>query len=199
MRAALTALVLGFWATTAVAPPLAAQEGASAAIDGFNDLPWGASRADIEAHQATPAQVDSLDSGILVLAYDDTILGRPGTTLYAVLPGKGLVKGQHRVELDLDAGDCEDQYSEYRDHIKFRYPLIQPVENASFPFDQSFCEAVRNGVGAWATQWTDRVTVSVVTVVVEKGSTAVKLIFESGAFLDWLGVDLPPEVDENGG
>jgi hypothetical protein len=197
MRAALTSLGLGLWVMAAVPPPLAAQEGASAAIDGFNEMPWGASRADIEAHEGTPSHVDSLASGILVLAYQDSILGRPGTTLYAVLPDKGLVKGQHLVELDLDAGECVDQYREYRDHITLRYPLIRPVENVDFPSDQSFCEAVGNGVGTWATQWTDRTAVAVVTVIVERGTTAVKLIFESGAFLDWLGLELPPEVDES--
>lgn len=176
--------------------PLPAQHAASTSVDGFNGLPWGTSAEAIVERFGDPVQRDRLDNGIIVLAYRETLLDLPVSTLYAVLPDRGLVKGQHMFELDLEAGDCEGQYTRLRDHVKFSYPLIAPVENADYPFEVDFCTAVSEGTGEWATQWTDRSTSSIVTVVVERGSEEVKLIYESGLFLDWLGVSLPPEDAE---
>jgi hypothetical protein len=177
----------------ALPDPALGQGEALTSVEGFNGIPWGAPASAIREKYGSPAQTDSLDNGIVVLAYREAVLDLPAATLYAVLPDRGLVKGQHMVNLDLEAGDCEGQYGRLRDHIKFTFPLLTPVENPDYPLHSDFCAAVRDGAGAWATQWIDRSTRSIITVIVERGSTEVKLIFESGLFLDWLGVTLPPE------
>lgn len=191
MVVCLAALGMGFFPAR-----LTAQRKASTSIDGFNELPWGTTGRAIEDKYGTPVQTDTLGNGIIVLGYRDALLGLPTQTMYAVLPDRGLAKGQHSVKLDVEAGDCEDQYRRLRDHITFTYPLIAPDENADFPYDMDFCTAVTEGVGKWATQWIDRSTSSIVTVIVEEGSDEVKLIFESALFLEWHGVSLPPEDED---
>ena len=190
-----SSLALGLLALALGALPGRAvgQDGALTSVEGFNGIPWGAPGSAIEDTFGSPVQTDTLDNGIIVLAYRETLLDLPAATLYAVLADRGLVKGQHMVNLDLEAGDCEGQYGRLRDHVKFTYPLLTPVENSDYPYQSDFCTAVRDSTGSWATQWIDRSTSSIVTVIVERGSTEVKLIFESGLFLDWLGVTLPPE------
>lgn len=196
MRAALIAAGLAVLGAGILPAELAAQRTVKTSVDGFNGLPWGAPHQAIEDRFGSAVTTDTLDNGIIVLSYRETVLDLPATSLYAVVPDVGLVKGQHMVELDLEAGDCEGQYRRLRDHITFTFPLIAPVENTEYPFDLDFCEAVSEGVGVWATQWIDRSTSSVVTVIVEEGTDEVKLIFESEQFLDWLGVSLPPEGEE---
>lgn len=193
MKAVIVAGLVGLFGLAVIPARLPAQQRALTSVDGFNGLPWGSPGAAIEQKHGAPVQTDSLDNGIVVLAYRDTLLDIPANTMYAVLTDHGLVKGQHTVKLDLEAGDCEAQYRRVRDHITFMFPLIAPAENTEYPFDLDFCEAVAEGVGVWATQWIDRSTRSIVTVVVDEGTDEVKVIFESGLFLDWLGVDLPPE------
>ena len=193
-----TPLLLTFAALASVAWPVSsavAQDGASRTIDGFNGLPWSASATAVRAMHGVPQQTDTLDDGVIVMAYDDTLLQRPATTLYALLDGRGLVKGQHVAQLDLEAGDCEGQYRRYRDLVTLRFPLIRPVENYDYPFTMSFCEAVEARNGTWGTQWRDETTGSVVTVVVEEGTDVVKLIFESRTFREWVGADSDPGDD----
>ena len=175
---------------------LPAQRTVSTAIDGFNGVAWGSSYEAVEERFGTALRSDTLDNGIIVLSYRETVLDRPARTMYAILPDKGLVKGQHMVAMDLDAGDCEGQYRRLRDYVMFTFPLIAPVENTEYPPQLDLCEAIRAGAGVWATQWIDRSTNSVATVIVEEESTDVKLIFKSGLFLEWLGVTLPPEEEE---
>jgi hypothetical protein len=172
-----------------------AQDGVHSSIDGFNGVPWGASGEVIERKFGSPVQADTLENGIIVLAYRETLLDLPATALYALLQDRGLVKVQLLVDLDVAAGDCEGQYGRLRDYVKLSYPLIPPVESSSYPYHRDFCSAVREGAGEWATQWTDRSANSTITVIVERGTAAVKLIFESGLFRDWLGVPPPPDED----
>ena len=172
---------------------LPAQRSVSTSVDGFNEVPWGSTIEAIQEKFGSPVQIDTLENGIIVLAYREVVLDLAAETLYAMLPGQGLVKGQHMIPLDLEAGDCDDQYRRLRDHVTFMYPLITPLENADFPYDLDFCSAVSEGVATWSTQWIDRSTASIVTVIVQRGTDEVRLIFESGLFLDWLGVSLPPE------
>ncbi len=193
MRTAALAVGLALLAAGICPPEGVAQRTVSTSIDGFNGVPWGAPQQSIEDRFGTPVQTDTVENGVIVLSYRETILDLPATTLYAILPEKGMVKGQHMIELDLEAGDCEGQYRRLRDHVMFTFPLIAPVENTEYPYDLDFCEAVSHGAGLWATQWIDRSTSSVATVIVEEGSDEVKMIFESGLFLEWIGVSLPPE------
>lgn len=197
MRRRIPAWLAGpIWVACSVSAA-AAQESASLTVEGFNQLPWGASIAEIEATYGPPGNTETLDNGVVVLAYDDTLLDRPSVTLYAILEGAGLVKGQQMVRLDLEAGDCEGQYRSYRDLVTLRFPLIRPIENYDYPFTMSFCEAVEAREGTWATQWKDASTGSVVTVIVEQGTDVVKLVFESRIFLEWLGT-VSEQVEDPG-
>jgi len=191
MKGALLATILTSGSMALGASSLTAQDGASTSIDRFNGIPWGASAADIEAKFGEPAQIDTLDNGIIVLAYREDLLGEPAVSLYAILSDRGLVKGQRIVKLKLEEGNCEAQYRVYRDHVTLTYPLIVPVENVDYPFTEDFCAAVQNQRGQWANQWVDPKNGAVVTVIVEKGSDEVKLIYESVAFLNWLDAEPP--------
>ena len=193
MRAVLTAAsvaLLGAWGFPA---ELTAQRTVSTSVDSFNGLFWGASAEEVEMRYGSAVQTDTLGNGIVVLAYRETVLDLPATTMYAVLPDKGLVKGQHAVKFDFEAGDCEGQYRRIRDDVAVTYPLITPVENANHPYDMDFCSALREGQGGWATQWSDPSTGSVITVIAHPGSDEVKLIYESALFLEWLDEARPPE------
>jgi len=165
---------------------LRAQQHASRSIDGFNGVPWGATEADIRGVYGKPAQVDSLDNGLVVLAYREDLIGEPAVALYALLGESGMVKGQHIAKLRLDDGDCEGQYRAYRDHVTLAYPLIVPVENYDYPFTEDFCTALKKGEGEWVNQWTDSSNGAVTTVVVKRGSDEVLLVYESATFLNWL-------------
>lgn len=191
MKAGPIAVMLASLALLAAASGVMAQERASTSIDGFHGMPWGTTEAEIRAQYGEPAQVDTLQNGILVLAYRETLLGEPAVTFYAILAHQGLVKGQYVVKLKLEEGDCEAQYRVYRDHVTLAYPLIVPVENYDFPFTEDFCTALQNRRGVWANQWTDTSNGSVITVIVPLGTDEVRLIYESATFLNWLEPQAP--------
>ena len=191
MKVVLRAAILTLGSLALGASSLTAQAGVSTSIDGFNGMSWGASAEDIAAKFGEPAKVDTLDSEIVVLGYREDLLGEPAVALYAILPGQGLVKGQHMVKLKLEEGDCEAQYRVYRDHVTLTYPLIRPVENYDYPFTEDFCTALQNQRGEWANQWEDPRNGAVITVIVQKGTDEVKLIYESATFLDWLAPEAP--------
>jgi hypothetical protein len=193
MKTGPIALILASLAAWVGTPDLAAQQGASTSIDGFEGLKWGSSRADILTKLGEPAQVDSLDNGIVVLAYRMDLLGEPTVAYFALLGDEGLVKGQYVVKLELEEGNCEAQYRVYRDHVTLTYPLIPPVENYDYPFTEDFCTSLQNGYGNWANQWADPDNGAVITVIVEEGTDEVKLIYESATFLNWLEPQSPPE------
>ncbi len=191
MKVALRAAILTLGSLALGASSVTAQAGVSTSIDGFNGLSWGASAEDIAAKFGEPAKVDTLDSEIVVLGYSEDLLGEPAVALYAILPGQGLVKGQHMVKLKLEEGDCEAQYRVYRDHVTLTYPLIRPVENYDYPFTEDFCTALQNQRGEWANQWEDPRNGAVITVIVQKGTDEVKLIYESATFIHWLAPEAP--------
>ncbi len=87
--------------------------------------------------------------------------------------------------------NCEGQYRVYRDHVTLTYPLIRPVENYDYPYTEDFCTALQNQRGEWANQWADTRNGAVITVIVQKGTDEVKLIYESSTFLSWLAPDAP--------
>jgi len=193
MKTALFSVFLAFVLVPISPLKLGAQERASTSIDGFRGMAWGASEADIRSVNGEPAKVDTLDNGIVVLAYRDTLLGEPTVAFYALLGEEGMIKGQYVVKLKLDEGDCEGQYRVYRDHVTLSYPLIAPIENYDYPFTVDFCTALRDQNGWWANQWKDPSNGSVVTVIVQQGTDEVKLIYESATFLRWLEADAPVE------
>lgn len=184
MKTGPIALIFASLAAWVGTSELSAQQGVSMSVDGFDGFAWGASEADIEARLGEPAVVDSLNNGILVLAYRVDLLGEPSVAYYALLGEEGLVKGQYLVKLKLDEGDCEGQYRVYRDYVTLTYPLIPPVENYDYPFTEDFCTALENGRGTWANQWADPENGAFVTVIVQEGTDEVKLIYESAAFLN---------------
>jgi len=193
MKTGLIAAILASLTFSLGASDLVAQGRALTSIDGFNGLAWGSSDSAIRAKFSEPAQVDSLESGIVVLAYREELLGEPAVALFAVLGDHGLIKGQHIVKLKLEEGNCEGQYRLYRDYVTLTYPLIVPIENYDYPFTEDFCTALQNGHGHWANQWADRSNGSVVTVIVQEGTDEVKLIYESATFLNWLHDRVPEE------
>lgn len=186
MKCGLTAAILASITVLTGTSDLVAQQDVSMSIDGFNGIEWGSSEADVRERFGEPAQIDSLESGIVALAYRVDLLGEPAVAFYALLGDEGMIKGQYIVKLKLDAGDCEGQYRVYRDHVTLTYPLIPPVENYDYPFTEDFCTALQNGHGNWANQWTDPENGAVVTVIVQEGTDEVKLIYESAVFLNWL-------------
>ncbi len=191
MKAALLGAILTLGSSALGASSLTAQAGVSTSIDGFNGVSWGASAEDIEAKFGEPARVDTLDNEIVVLGYREDLLGEPAVALYAILGDQGLIKGQHIVKMKLEEGNCEAQYRVYRDHVTLTYPLIRPVENYDYPFTEDFCTALQNQRGAWANQWEDPRNGAVITVIVQKGTDEVKLIYESATFLNWLAPEEP--------
>lgn len=191
MRTGPIAVILACLALLTTASGLIAQERASTSIDGFHGMPWGTTETEILAQFGEPAQVDTLENGILVLAYREIFLGEPAVAFYAILADRGLVKGQYVVKLRLEEGSCEAQYRVYRDHVTLAYPLIVPIENYDYPFTEDFCTALRNQRGVWANQWTDTSNGSVITVIVPLGTDEVRLIYESATFLEWLGPETP--------
>lgn len=193
MRTARTTSVLASLILATGLSDLYAQQQVSNTIDGFNGMPWGSSELAVRTEFGDPTQADVLENGIVVLAYRDTLLGEPSVSLYAILGDQGLIKGQHAVKLRLDKGNCEGQYRVYRDHVTLTYPLIVPIENYDFPFTDDFCTAIEEGTGEWANQWKDSRTGSVATVIVQRGTDEVKLIYESRAFIAWLESQQAPE------
>lgn len=192
MRSRTTRVILACFLALWGCSELRAQSGASTSIDGFNGIEWGASEEDIRSTFGEPDQVDSLQNGVLVLAYREELLGEPAVAYYAILGEHGMVKGQHVVKLELDEGNCEGQYRVYRDHVTLTYPLIPPVENYDYPFTEDFCTSLKNQRGQWANQWKDPSNGAVVTVIVPLGEDEVMLIYESETFLNWLA---PPESE----
>ncbi|MGB5676004.1 MAG: hypothetical protein WBO43_15845 [Gemmatimonadota bacterium] len=186
MKSGLTAAILASITVLTGTSDLVAQQDVSMSIDGFNGIEWGSSEADVLERFGEPAQIDSLENGIIVLAYRVELIGEPAVAFYAFLGDEGMIKGQHIVKLKLDEGNCEGQYRVYRDHVTLTYPLIPPVENYDYPFTEDFCTALLNGRGNWANQWADPKNGAVVTVIVQEGTDEVKLIYESATFLNWL-------------
>ena len=193
MKSRLTRVTLASFLLLFAGTEVGAQDGASTTIDGFNGITWGSSEEVIRGAYGAPDQVDSLENGIIVLAYREELLGTPAVAFYALLAEHGLVKGQHVVKLDLEGGNCEGQYRVYRDHVTLSYPLIPPVENYDYPFTEDFCTDLQNQRGQWANQWKDPSSGATVTVIVPLGSDEVLLIYESATFLRWLN---PEEWEE---
>lgn len=177
-------LAWGFCVLAAAAPAIA-QDSPSMTIDGFRGLAWGTSPAEIVSKFGEPAENRRIDDGLLMLAYRDSLEGRPSVILFGLLDDAGLVKGQEVV--DAGEGDsCITYIRAVHRTVDLRYPLIRPKEEAKNNTGDAICEAAAGGMAFWHRQWRDEATGSIVTVSLDSGADQVNLIYESKAFRDWL-------------
>jgi hypothetical protein len=170
--------------------PLAAraQSGVSLSIDEFNGFPWGTPASEIYARLGAPEQADTLNGGMMVLAYRDTLEESATVAMYAILAEEGLVKGQYSVRFDqLDAaGGCESQFVRLRKYLLLKYPMIVPEDRSRNDSPKAFCEAVLDGDAAWISTWIDPGTGARAMVVIDAGKPRLNVVFESARFLDWV-------------
>lgn len=181
----------------AAATPGTAQDGPSMTIDGFRGLTWGASASEVTASLGAPVENRRLEGGLQMLAYRDTLVGRPSVVLLGLLDD-GLVKGQEVVPAG-GGDECIEYIRAVHQAVNLRYPLIRPNEQAKNNSRDTICEAAAEGLAFWYRQWTDEETGSVVTVRLDSGSDEVNLVYESQAFRTWAKSGAPgaqPDGDE---
>jgi len=175
-----------------------AQERPSTTIESFRGLAWGSNAESILGAFGEPEEDTVLDGGLRMLAFRDTLVGRPSVLLFGILPDAGLVKGQEVVTM-LEGPECIDQMRKIHNLVDMRYPLIRPTEEARNNTALTICEAVKQGSGHWHRQWIDETSGSVVSVRLDAGSTQVNLIYESLKFREWVGVPLEVVPDAAAG
>ena len=173
-----------------------AQQRASATIESFRGLAWGSDAAVILEAFGEPEEDSMLDGGLRMLAYRDSLIGRPSVILFGILPEGGLVKGQEVVTA-LEGQECVDQMRRVHTLVDLQYPLIRPTEEAQNSTNDMICEAARQGGAYWHRQWIDEATGSVVSVSLDPGSTQINLIFESLRFREWIGTPVEVVPDES--
>jgi hypothetical protein len=173
-----------------------AQQRASATIDSFRGLAWGSTTAMVLEAFGEPEEDSVLDGGLQMLAFRDSLVGRPSVVLFGILPDHGLVKGQEVITA-LEGQECVDQMRSIHTLVDLQYPLIRPTEEAINHTNGMICEAVKQGSAFWHRQWIDEVTGSVVSVRLDSGSTQINLIFESLIFREWIGAPVEVVSDES--
>ncbi|MGI9039359.1 MAG: hypothetical protein ACR2GQ_10920 [Gemmatimonadota bacterium] len=181
-------LILCGLLTIAAAGSGLAQDGPSATIDGFRGLRWGVTPTEIEASFGPPLESQRMDGGLHMIAYRDSLAGRPSVVLFGLLDDVGLVKGQEVI----DAGDgeaCIEYIRAVHEAVNLRFPLIRPNEQAKNNSRDAICEAAAEGMAFWYRQWRDEQNGSVVTVRLDSGSDEVNLIYESQVFRQWADID----------
>lgn len=168
-----------------VAPPAAERVGPSTSIEGFRGLEWGTSEAEIIAVFGEPVERRRLENGLQLLAYRDSLVGRPSLLLFGLLEADGLVKAQEVI--DVEAGNaCIETIREIHRDVNLQYPLIRPAAQAKNNTPETICDAAPEGLAYWHRQWRDETTGSVVTVSLASGSDEIDLIYESGRFREWV-------------
>jgi hypothetical protein len=170
--------------TLAAATPVTAQDGPSMTIDGFRGLTWGASASEVTASLGAPVESRRVAGGLQMLAYRDTLAGRPSVVLLGLLDDEGLVKGQEVVPAG-GGDECIEYIRAVHQAVNLRFPLIRPNEQAKNNSRDTICEAAAEGLAFWYRQWRDEETGSVVTVRLDSGSDEVNLVYESQAFRTW--------------
>lgn len=163
-----------------------AQQRPSTTIDSFRDMAWGSDGTMILDAFGEPEQDEILDGGLRMLAFRDSLAGRPSVVLFGILPEDGLVKGQEIVTA-LEGKECIDQIRAIHTFVDLQYPLIRPTEQARNNTADMICEAVKRGSGYWHRQWIDESTGSVISVRLDSGSSQIILIYESLRFREWVG------------
>ncbi|TFG65577.1 MAG: hypothetical protein E4H28_03925 [Gemmatimonadales bacterium] len=172
----------------------AAQEAPSTTISSFRGLNWGIDAEVVLEALGEPEEDVVLDGGLRMLAFRDSLVGRPSVVLFGILPDDGLVKGQEVVNA-LEGRECIDQVRRIHTFVDLQYPLIRPTEQAKNNTAGMICEAGKQGSGYWYRQWIDESTGSVISVRLESGSDQISLTYESLRFREWVGVpgDVVPE------
>lgn len=172
-----------------LSPPTAdAQERVSMTVDGFNGFRWGAPASEIFESLGEPARTDTLDGGMLVVAYRDSLEQFASVAMYAILADEGLVKGQHSIPFDelTNAGECEAGFIRLRNYLLLKYPMIVPEDRSRNDSSKAFCEGVLDGDAAWISTWTDSATGARAMVVIDAGQPRLNVVFESARFLEWV-------------
>ena len=173
-----------------VLPPqtAGAQERVSMTVDGFNGFRWGAPASAIFESLGEPARTDTLDGGMLVVAYRDSLEQSASVAMYAILEGDGLVKGQHSISFEelSSTDECEAGFIRLRNYLLLKYPMIVPEDRSRNDSSKAFCEAVLDGDAAWISTWTDTTTGARAMVVIDAGQPRLNVVFESARFLEWV-------------
>jgi hypothetical protein len=174
-----------------------AQQHPSSSIESFRGFAWGIDAQAVMDALGEPEQDTILDGGLRMLAFRDSLVGRPSVMLFGVLPEDGLVKGEELITA-LEGQKCIDQIRKIHNSVDLQYPLIRPTEEARNNTAGLICEAAKRGQGFWHRQWIDESTGSVISVRLDSGSRQVSLIFESLQFRVWVGapIDVVPDVSE---
>jgi hypothetical protein len=173
----------------AVSPSVViAQNPVSMSVDEFNGFAWGTPPPELYARLGAPVQADTLEGGMVVLAYRDSLEGSASVAMYAILGEEGLVKGQHSIPFDEleSAGGCEAQFVKLRKYLLLKYPMIVPEDRSRNDSPKAFCEAVLDGDAAWISTWLDPATGARAMVVIDAGRPRLSVVFESARFLDWV-------------
>ncbi len=157
-------------------------------VDEFNGFTWGTRTPELYERLGAPAQADTLDGGMMVLAYRDSLEGSASVAMYAILAEEGLVKGQHSIPFDEleSAGGCEAQFVKLRKYLLLKYPMIVPEDRSRNDSPKAFCEAVLDGDAAWISTWLDPVTGARAMVVIDAGQPRLSVVFESARFFEWV-------------
>lgn len=163
----------------------AAQEGVSLRIDGFEGFAWGTVDTAVIARFGAPVQADTLEQGVVVLAFPAEIIDTASIALFAFLPGQGLVKGQHSISF-APSDDCVGLFQALRRYLLLKYPMIVPEDRSRNDSNKSFCDSVVDGDAAWIASWADAETGAQALVSIEAGRPRVDVVFESAAFLSWI-------------
>lgn len=172
-----------------------AQQGVSLRIDQFDGFPWGATDAEVLDRLGEPVQADTLEGGVVVLAFLGTIDNTASVAMFAFLPGQGLVKGQHSIAFDASQ-DCVALFRAMRNYLLLKYPMIVPVDRSRNDSGKGFCEAVIDGDAAWISTWEDAQTGAQAMVSIEAGRPRLNVVFESAAFIAWVEDSEQPSEPE---
>jgi hypothetical protein len=180
--------ILVLFAIVAAPRAAPAQERVSMTVDGFNGFHWGTPVSVILAELGDPARADTLEGGMLVLAFRDSVEQMASVAMYAVLVGEGLVKGQHSVSFDelSSTEDCEAQFIRFRKYLLLKYPMIIPEDRSRNDSRKSFCAAVQDGDAAWISTWNDSSTGARAMVVIDAGQPRLNVVYESARFIAWV-------------
>lgn len=170
------------------APAADAQQRVSMTVDEFNGFPWGTPASAIYEALGEPARTDTLDGGMLVVAYRDSLEETASVAMYAVLLAEGLVKGQHSISFEEMSrpGECEAQFIRLRKYLLLKYPMIVPEDRSLNNSTKAFCEAVLDGDAAWISTWNDSTTGARAMVVIDAGQPRLNVVFESARFIEWV-------------
>ena len=172
-----------------------AQQSVSLRIDEFEGFPWGTAQEAVLDSLGAPVQADTLEEGIVVLAFEGTIDDTASIAMFAFFPGQGLVKGQHSIPFDASV-DCVALFRDMRHFLLLKYPMIVPVDRSRNDSSKGFCDAVPEGDAEWITSWEDSQTGARALVSIEARRPRLNVVFESADFIAWVeDSERPPEPE----